>query len=240
MIRKLVLLPGMDRTGDLFPDFAKALPDTFETVVRYPKDECLSYAELMKFVESAAPISDPFVLVAESFSTPLAIQYAATNPPNLRGLILCAGFATSPIRGWRRFLAQLIAPVAFRLPLPKTAIACFLIGPNASESLHATVRAAIRAVKPTILAARLRQILAADVRVALGNVSVPILYIKAQQDRLVGESFLEEIQKIKPQVEIAQIRGPHFILQREPQQSADIVVSFINSLQPNCHLKTYN
>jgi pimeloyl-ACP methyl ester carboxylesterase len=170
----------------------------------------------------------------------LAIQYAATNPPNLRGLILCAGFATSPIHGWRRFLAQLIAPVAFRLPLPKTAIARFLICPNASESLHATVRAAIRAVKPAILTARLRQILAVDVRLALSKASVPILYVRAKQDCLVGESFLEEIQKIKPQVEIAQIRGPHFILQREPQQSADIVASFINSLQPNCHLKTYN
>jgi pimeloyl-[acyl-carrier protein] methyl ester esterase len=108
MIRKLVLLPGMDGTGNLFADFVEALPDTFEVeVVHYPNNVCLSYTELMTFVQSAAPPSEPFVLVAESFSTPLAIQYAATNPPDLRGLVICAGFVTTPLQGWRRFLARL-------------------------------------------------------------------------------------------------------------------------------------
>ena len=97
---KLVLLPGMDGTGELFSGFIAALPGTFEVVtVRYPTERYLPYSELENFVRAACPIFGPFMLVAESFSTPLAIQYAATSPANLAGIVLCTGFATSPVRG---------------------------------------------------------------------------------------------------------------------------------------------
>jgi pimeloyl-ACP methyl ester carboxylesterase len=115
---KLVLLPGMDGTGSLFADFVDALPKSFNAVtVRYPTEQCLSYSDLEDLVRAACPISGPFVLLAESFSTPLAIKYAATNPNNLEGVVLCAGFATSPVRGWRRFLGSLLAPLVFHIPI---------------------------------------------------------------------------------------------------------------------------
>jgi pimeloyl-[acyl-carrier protein] methyl ester esterase len=92
----------MDGTGTLFREFVKALPEAFESeVVRYPSDRCLSYTQLAPFVRPAISISESFVIVAESFSTPLAIQCAATNPPNLKGPVICAGFATSPVPGWQ-------------------------------------------------------------------------------------------------------------------------------------------
>ena len=78
---KLVLLPGMDGTGQLFNDFVEALPESLETVtVRYPAEQCLSYAELEDFVQAACPISGPFVLLAESFSTPLRANQARLPP----------------------------------------------------------------------------------------------------------------------------------------------------------------
>jgi pimeloyl-ACP methyl ester carboxylesterase len=70
-----------------------------------------------------------------------------------------------------------------------------------------------------------------DARAELEIISVPVMYIQAQQDRLVGPSCLEEIRRIKPQIEIAKIEGPHLIIQREPKQSADIVARFIFGLQ---------
>jgi pimeloyl-[acyl-carrier protein] methyl ester esterase len=231
MIKRLVLLPGMHGTGELFSEFMRMIPgqDRIEAL-HYPTGVSPSCSQLQEAVAVTVPESDPYVLLAESFSTPLAIQFAATNPTNLRGLILCAGFATSPIHGWLKLVASLIAPLAFHLPLPKIAVAHFLVGPDAPESLHSAVRATIRSVKSAVLSARLRQILAVDARLELNKVSVPILFIQAQQDRLVGPSCLEEIVGIKPQIKVAKIRGPHLILQREPQQSADIVTRFINSL----------
>jgi pimeloyl-ACP methyl ester carboxylesterase len=234
MIKRMVLLPGMHGTGELFSDFMRMIPEPKHIeALCYPNDASLSQVQLLRVIEAFVPESDPYVLLAESFSTPLAIRFAATNPPNLRGLILCAGFVTSPIRGWRRSFASSIAPLAFRLPLPKVAVSRFLVGTDAPESLHATVRASIHSVKVTVLTSRLRQVLAIDARLALSKVSVPILSIQPQQDRLVRRSCLGEIQEIQPQIEVARIEGPHLILQREPKRSADIVTRFINSLRQN-------
>jgi hypothetical protein len=41
---------------------------------------------------------------------------------------------------------------------------------------------------------------------------------------------LDEIQRIKPETAIAKIAGPHLILQREPQQAAEVVAGFARQL----------
>jgi pimeloyl-[acyl-carrier protein] methyl ester esterase len=230
---RLVLLPGMDGTGALFADFMGALPESFETVtVRYPADRPLSYLELANIVRAACPVSEPYMLVAESFSTPLAIQYAATNPANLEGLVLCAGFAASPVRGWRRLFGSWFAPLMFRVPLPNLAAKLWLVGPDAPSSLLVLVRSAISSVQPTVLAARLRAVLGCDVRAELGRVAVPILYLQAKGDRLVSASCLEELRRIKPQVKVASLEGPHLLFQRQPQIAAEAVVKFARSCRP--------
>jgi pimeloyl-ACP methyl ester carboxylesterase len=222
----------MDGTGELFADFIKALPDSFETAsVRYPTDICLSYAGLMTFVRSVTDASRPFVLIAESFSTPLAIQFAATNPQNLKGLVLCAGFASSPVRGWFRFLGSLFSPFLFRVKLTEFAVKRWLVGPNASPALLSAVKAAISSVKPNVLSARLCAILDCDARTELTQVTVPILYLQANQDRLIPVSCFDEIRRINPQTSVTKISGPHLLFQREPQKTAEVVARFIQQLE---------
>ena len=231
---RLVLLPGMDGTGKLFSEFVAALPRSFETVtVRYPTDRPLSYLELGGIVRDACPVSEPFLLVAESFSTPLAIQYAATNPTNLEGVVLCTGFATSPVTGWRRLLGSLLAPFMFRVPLPNLAAKLWLVGPDAPPSLLTAVQAAISSVQPRVLCARLRAVLECEVRADLNRVAVPILYLQAKSDRLVGASCLEDVRRIKPQVTVASLEGPHLLLQCKPQRAAEAVVQFVRSCRPS-------
>jgi pimeloyl-ACP methyl ester carboxylesterase len=231
MNMKLVLLPGMDGTGNLFADFVKALPPEFKTViVRYPADFCLSYPELMGIVRSASPDSEPFVLLAESFSTPLAIQYAATNSSYLKGLVLCAGFATSPVRGWRRFVCSLLSPVVFSLPLSEFVIEFMLLGRGAHRSLISSVQVAIRSVRPKVLLARFRAVLGCDVRAELSKITLPILYVMGKEDRLVPASCLEEIQRVNRRTTVAEVSGPHLILQREPLQTAEEVTRFVQGI----------
>lgn len=221
----------MDGTGQLFNDFVEALPNALEAVtVRYPTERCLSYSELENFVRAVCPTSGPFMLLAESFSTPLAIQYAAANPENLVGLVLCAGFATSPVRGWRQLLGKLLAPLLFRIPLPNLAAKLWLVGPDALPSLLAAVLSAVSSVQSKVLAARLRAVLGCDVRAELGQVVVPVLYIQASQDRLVRASCLEELRRIKPQIAVAVLDGPHLLLQREPRRAAEVVAGFAQHL----------
>ena len=76
----LLLLPGMDGTGDLFDAFVAALPATLDVVtVRYPAREPLGYAELQALARAAMPEKGPFVILGESFSGPIAISLAAAS-----------------------------------------------------------------------------------------------------------------------------------------------------------------
>ena len=56
----LVLLPGMDGTGDLFAPFVNAVENRFLVqVVRYPTDRVLDYEGLFALVRSGLPTDTP-------------------------------------------------------------------------------------------------------------------------------------------------------------------------------------
>jgi pimeloyl-[acyl-carrier protein] methyl ester esterase len=144
---KLILLPGMDGTGLLFADFLTALPQWIEPEVqRYPTDVPLSLPDLIADIRRAIPNSEPFALLAESFSTPIAIQIAADAPPNLKALIICAGFVESPVRGMLRALLSIVAPLFFRLRMPDFVIKRLLLERGSSFSLVQSARTAIASV----------------------------------------------------------------------------------------------
>jgi pimeloyl-ACP methyl ester carboxylesterase len=228
---QLVLLPGMDGTGELFQGFTAALPDGLNArIIRYPTSECLSSSELVALVGSSVSSSEPIVLLAESYSTPLAIQYAATHPPNLKGLVLCAGFVSSPARSWKRRLCLILAPILFRITPPKFVIRYLLLGSSAPLSLLAEVQAAISAVEVNVLMARLREVLDCDVRAELSRVEVPIFYLQARQDRLIPDWCCTEILRIQPETVVEVIDGPHLVLQRESKQAAMHVSKFFQEL----------
>lgn len=224
----LVLLPGMDGTGGLFADFVRSLPPSFETfIVRYPRDLALSYSQLADLTMSAVPTSTPFVIIAESFSVPVAIAWASTHPCNLKSLILCAGFATSPARGWRRTMCRLLSPALFQLSPPGFAIERFLAGPAPPRHLVALVKRALSSVQPKVLSSRLRSVLACDVRSELRKVNVPILFLQPREDRLVGPGSLDEMMFYQPAAAVQMVDGPHLVLQRRPEQTAALVSEFV-------------
>src|SRR5262245_27544256 len=116
----LALLPGLDGTGDLFAHFLSVLPTASSvTVVRYLTDKFLAYDDLVQVVRGSLTQTDPVVVLAESFSTPIAIKYAAMKPPKLAGIVLCAGFVSNPVPRWS-WLAKLVArPWLLTLPWPR-------------------------------------------------------------------------------------------------------------------------
>ncbi len=221
----------MDGTGDLFADFIRALPADLEAEIALcPADQLISYAELADLVRPRIESSGPSVLVAESFSTPLAIRLAADHPMNLKGLVLCAGFVRSPAFGLARFVLWRLAPILFRFLLPKVAVRLLLAGPDAPDSLVDNVRAAVSSVRPSVLAGRLRNVLECDVRAELARIDVPILYLRAKQDRLVNERCLEDILRIRPETRVAVWDGPHLLLQRRPEAAAGLLREFVMQL----------
>jgi pimeloyl-ACP methyl ester carboxylesterase len=227
----LILLPGMDGTGELFERFLSVLPEWIQPkVVRYPPCQPLPYTDLLASVRSTLPANEPFVVLAESFSTPIAIRLAAEGPPNLKALIICAGFIESPIRGVVRLAVSLLAPILFRIPPPGFAIRTLLVGRNASADLVRSTRTTISSVSPGVLLRRLRDLLRCDERERLANIAAPLLYIRANQDHIVGRASLDAIKSVKPSVTIARIDGPHLIVQREPEAVVGALTEFLNEL----------
>jgi pimeloyl-[acyl-carrier protein] methyl ester esterase len=228
---KLVLLPGMYGTGELFADFVEALRGAFAVqVVGYPNDRFLTYAELLDLIRSLVLGSEPYVIVAESFSSTLAIQFATTHPANLKGLVLSAGFATSPMRGLLRWLCLFLLPIMPWLPVPEFAGGFLLFMSSAPESLQARVRDAVASAKPKVLRDRARAVLTCNALEDLGVVNVPMLYLQARHDRLVSAACLEDIRRVKPEIEAVVLNGPHLLLQAMPQETAEIVANFVRRL----------
>ena len=225
---KLVLLPRLDGTGKLFKDFIAAIPDQFESdVVSYPTDECIGYPQLADRIRITFSSAGPFILIAESFSTPLAIRLAAERPKSLKGLVVCAGFASCPVTGLLRAVCSKLGSAIFRMPLTDAAIRFFLLGSDAPTNLVHDVREAISSVQPDVMASRLRCVLACHVCADLRQIDVPILYICATHDRLVGPRCLEEVKQVNPRTDFASIDGPHLVLQRRPREAAEAIIQWL-------------
>jgi pimeloyl-[acyl-carrier protein] methyl ester esterase len=221
----IVLLPGMDGSGSLFDDFIAALPPNVEAVVvKYPPDVALDYSELEVLAKAALPTQRPFLLVGESFSGPIAVSLAASNPAGLRGVVLVCSFVRSPIFAPRWFQPLLsVLPVRF---IPVRLAAAVLLGQFRSPALCARLRSAIARVRPEVWQARLRAVLSADVTMRLAKVQVPVLYLRAAQDRVVPRSASELISHFLPKVRVVELESPHFLLQARPTEAAAQVHTF--------------
>ena len=222
----LVMLPGLDGTGLMFKSFLAALPASLiPQVVPFPGDQPLNYEELLALVMQALPRDRPFVLLGESFSGPLALRAAQQRPPGLRAVILSASFIRNPIRHLPARARVLAQPLLIRLT-PFTLLRR-LLGRGAPAGLLLRAREAMAQVLPAVFAARLRAVLTLDAGAALEACPVPILYLQARQDALIRPHNLRAMQRLRPDLEVAIIEGPHWLLQSHPEQAVHQIVDFL-------------
>ena len=223
---KLVLLPGLDGTGILFEPLIRALPQGICPLVQsYPGDVPLSYEELLPIIQSALPASEPFILLGESFSGPLALRIAAAKPCGLKGAILCASFVRNPIRLLPRPCRQLIQPFIFGSWPPWLRLRALVSG-YSSPALFDLVERAHRIVTPEVMAARARAIIDVNAEEALSACRVPLLYIAGSRDRVASKHNRTRIKNINPSVRVVVLPAPHMVLQNVPQAAAKVITEF--------------
>lgn len=225
----MVLLPGMDGTGELFQPLIAALDGRLELIVlRYPTDRPLGYEALESLVHQALPAERPFVLLGESFSGPIAVAIAAANPAQLKGLVLCCSFVRNPRPrlGRLSFLLNLL-PLA-RPPLGPISKA--LLGAFTTPALRQSLAQAVRQVAPRVMQARLKAVIAVDVSQPLRASRMPLLYLRARQDVLVPASAGEQVARLRPDAQIVTLDGPHCLLQAAPNEAAHQLLRFVQSL----------
>jgi len=225
-ILTLVLLPGLDGTGDLFEPFIAALGPVFKTsVIRYPANEPLGYQELEAFVRQRLPATERFAILGESFSGPIAISIAAAPPPNLVATVLCCTFASNPqpnvshLRWALPFASPRLAPLA--------AVSALLMGKHSTPALRTALGGALSTLSTPSFRARLSAVLSVNVTAELAAVQVPVLYLQALQDRLVPSAVTLKVLLANPRVQVAKLEGPHFLLQASPALAAAAVGAFL-------------
>lgn len=225
---RLVLLPGMDGTGDLFQPLIEAFGDRVRVqVLWYPVDQPLGYDGLEALVRPQLPAGERFVLLGESFSGPLAVSIGARAPAGLAGVVLCCTFVRNPRPG----LAWM-APLAPWVPfdrLPTAPAVSALLGRDGTPALRRALDAAIRRVSGEVMRARLRAVLAVDAAEALAAVTVPAFSLRASEDHVVPAAAsvaLQHGQNVTEQF----LGGPHCLLQAAPAESAAVLLNFLRTL----------
>jgi pimeloyl-ACP methyl ester carboxylesterase len=224
---RAVLLPGLDGTGELFADLVATAPSGIQPqIVAYPPDEPLGYDACARQVLRQLEAGVPFVLVAESFSGPVAVKVAERNPMGLLGVVLCNTFVLRPAwRGFRRLPWRLLV----RFPIGRLGVRCFLTGTEHANDWARRIRSANGKVSANVLANRIWQALSVDLREAFKGIPVPVLFLRGTEDNLIGRKSLAEAIACKPDMSVVEMPGPHLLLQTEPRRCWLEVERFIET-----------
>ncbi len=103
------------------------------------------------------------------------------------------------------------------------------LGRFATPALRSGLADALSRVSPSVIRRRLRAVLRVDVSAILARVDVPVLYLRASEDRLVPRSASDEL-SATPRIRFAEVEGPHFLLQAKPSAAAAHVQAFLREI----------
>jgi pimeloyl-[acyl-carrier protein] methyl ester esterase len=225
----VVLLPGMDGTGKLFRGLIELIPaDWPRRVISYPPQRVTTYEEVLELVEAELIDEKEIVLVAESYSGPVALRFAARHPQRVVAVVLCASFICSPAPAWLRWV---VGGWIFWCRPPNFVLRQLLVGKDASDALLSELREAIAQVRPKVLARRLRDVMEVDCGDALRDCKAPMLYLAASRDGLIGGSAVAAIERSRPDVEIRAVDGPHLLLQSATKAAWCEIDAFLRKLK---------
>ena len=227
-----VLLPGLDGTAGMFGPFLEALADKGISPDRcfalpLPASTSQEYQSLAEHVSHSLPEGN-IVLLAESFSTPLAMMLAESHKHRTRGMILVAGFCQSPLPA---AIGLLPLHLLLLLSPPVTMVEYFLTGDTPPLGCLDAIMKTLRGADSRVLASRLRSVL--DLRESncpAAPRDLPVLLIQSKQDRLIRRKAQSQLERHFPDARVVRIDGPHLLLQTKAHACASAVVSFLGEL----------
>lgn len=227
----LVLLPGLDGTGNLFTPFLNQFPDTSHvTVIPYPLEKHIPFAQLIDYLIPLLPKDTPLVILGESYSGPVALSLAARDTIDIRGVILVATFAQYP-RSWLKSIAKwLPLSLLFRLPIPDFVIRNYCFGSATNKTLSRMLRNSVKANKSNVLAKRAHDGASINVTELLTALKVPCLYIAASNDKMVPATAINILKRELKNLMVVTLEGSHFILQVQPEACFKTVNKFISNI----------
>ena len=221
---RLVLLPGMDGTGELFSPLLQHIAVN-TLVISLPQSGAQDYETLTAYVLSQLP-DEEYVLLAESFSGPIGARVASLNSPLMKGVIFVATFLSPPNRKLLNLAKSLPLKSMTRIPVSSVVIRLLLLGWSSSRFMLSSFMNALDSVHEQVLKERINAI-----RRMGGcrlNTITPTLYIRASDDRLVSGDKWRKFSETCNDFSLVEVKGPHMILQGQAEECAEVINRFID------------
>lgn len=206
-----LLLPGLDGSGRLFAPFLGCLAGADAIVVRYPDDLAVDLDAYARHARAAIGDARRCVVVAESFSGPVALRLHRLDP-RVEAIVLVASFVRCP-HPLLRVLPLAVAAAFARCAAWRPLLRLFCLGRGAPREGVDALREVVRALPPDTLRARLALLRSLDESATLRAMRIPLLHLRAQGDRLVRVPLRRDAPECFRE---AVIDGPHFLLQARP------------------------
>jgi pimeloyl-[acyl-carrier protein] methyl ester esterase len=221
-------MPGLDGTGKLFAPIIPLLEQHFElSIVTYPNLD--SFADYIDCARNQLPETPGFSLLAESFSGPVALALMAQQPGQIGPSVLSTTFVRSPLAALTR-MANYVPEQVFSIgALSEFCLDVYDIEDEDFSETQPLPLNVMEQLDGVLLKQRISVLSRIDISALLPDIEVPILYLRAVQDRIVAESDAQMIQNYLPDVERVDIDAPHLLLQTRPQQCAELIINYIHS-----------
>jgi pimeloyl-[acyl-carrier protein] methyl ester esterase len=204
----------------MFQRFVAAAPSAFPLRVQsLPSDRLRAYSDLVDALLPLLP-PEPFALIAESFSGPLAILLA-NRCPQACAVVLCATFIRPPLP---KLLAR-FPDFFWQKPPPLLLLRHIMTGGD--HGLACAVHDTVAPLDAVVLRARVAAALTTDVTEDLRRLTQPLLYLRAERDRLISARCADAVRTARPSAQISSVDGPHLILQARPDESWRLIAPFL-------------
>ena len=227
---KWTFLPGLHGTDALFDGLRDHLPKETECEwVNLPTKGKQDYGKLSKWLDEELPRlrGQKRLLIAESFSGPLALMLASRRKDEVAGIVLAAGFCDAPMNPG---IALLPLRPLFMVKPPRKALEHFLIGNDASEAEIEALKQTIQSIPSSTLSKRVRAVLEFDEGDAPQLKGLPMLILQAHNDNLIPWEAQQRLEARYPEARTHWIESPHMILQRHPKACLEKIHGFAADL----------
>ncbi|MDF1839377.1 MAG: hypothetical protein P1V35_16035, partial [Planctomycetota bacterium] len=123
-------------------------------------------------------------------------------------------------------------PAVFKYEPPSAFVRRYLADAASPTALVGSIQASVSGVSPAVMSNRVQLVRRSNVDAELERVRVPILYLQASRDRIVGDRGWNQIQAVQPTALHVELEGPHLLLQCAPQEASAAILDFVIRNEP--------
>jgi pimeloyl-[acyl-carrier protein] methyl ester esterase len=223
---RFLLLPGLDGTGKLLSRFVHKRQPSFSCEVVAYDDGFAKLDDYINVVNARLSTQTKTVLVAESFSGPIAAHVALRYREQVAGIVFAASFVTPP----HPVLLNLvrIMPTPAFSAMRATLIKQFCVNGVRDKTVIEEASVIVNALESAVIKRRL-MLLGSLAKLRLAPIDIPVLSLRGTRDRLITKTATSSIANTFPKTLSIDVDSPHFLLQTRPEQCWRHIEKFVSN-----------